>query len=275
MSNIIIKDTSLCAIVRDEIINPAGGIVDFIDSTMPFLEAGVVVDTGSIDGTREALEELALKYKNLKVYYRKFDNYEYSRNFSLQEVKTEMAFVLDADERLTTTDFKGLKEFIEENKRYAGYNFFFIDVYPDKELSRKLGDFHNPRLFNIDKKTKYFGYVYENLQYNGEAFWREQLTKCVPQIIKHFCPKEDILNRKEKEWYGELQSTYWTQSGAVFTPEVSLTNLPFFKALKKYNPRRVEYQCGLEEEQIDDGNCRRTSKIQKIYNLFKSLFNKC
>ena len=33
---IVLPDTSLCAIVRDEKMNPAGGVVDFVDSTMPF-----------------------------------------------------------------------------------------------------------------------------------------------------------------------------------------------------------------------------------------------
>ena len=46
---IVIPDTSLCAIVRDEITNSAGGIIDFIDTTIPYLESAIVVDTGSVD----------------------------------------------------------------------------------------------------------------------------------------------------------------------------------------------------------------------------------
>ena len=49
----VLPNTSLCAIVRDEMMNPAGGIADFVDSTVPFVEQAVIVDTGSLDGTRQ------------------------------------------------------------------------------------------------------------------------------------------------------------------------------------------------------------------------------
>ena len=64
--NIVLPDVSLAAIVRDEIMNPAGGIVDFVESVIPFLEEAVIVDTGSVDGTREALEELGVSINNEK-----------------------------------------------------------------------------------------------------------------------------------------------------------------------------------------------------------------
>ena len=44
-----LPNTSLCAIVRDEVINPAGEIADFLETILPFVEEAVVVDTGSID----------------------------------------------------------------------------------------------------------------------------------------------------------------------------------------------------------------------------------
>ena len=80
-NNIILPDTSICAIVRDEIMNAAKGIVDFVESTVPFVEEAVIVDTGSKDGTREALEELSAVYPNLRVLDRPFDDYASSRNY--------------------------------------------------------------------------------------------------------------------------------------------------------------------------------------------------
>lgn len=70
MSELMMPDVSLCAIVRDEAMNPAGGVVKFIDAHMPYVEEGVVVDTGSIDGTREILEEMQAKYPHLKIFDR-------------------------------------------------------------------------------------------------------------------------------------------------------------------------------------------------------------
>lgn len=65
---IVLPDVSLAAIVRDEMMNPAGGVEDFIRSTVPYVREAIVVDTGSLDGTREKLEELQAEFLQLKVY---------------------------------------------------------------------------------------------------------------------------------------------------------------------------------------------------------------
>lgn len=54
---LVLPNTSLCSIVRDELMNPAGGIKDFMECIVPYVERAVIVDTGSLDGTREVLEE--------------------------------------------------------------------------------------------------------------------------------------------------------------------------------------------------------------------------
>jgi len=66
-NKIHLSDVSLCAIVCDEMKNFAGGIDSFVESIVPFVEEAVIVDTGSIDGIRERLEEMMSKYKTLKV----------------------------------------------------------------------------------------------------------------------------------------------------------------------------------------------------------------
>ena len=50
----------LVAIVKDELHNESGGIVSYLQSVLPFVDAAVVVDTGSSDGTFEALTTLAM-----------------------------------------------------------------------------------------------------------------------------------------------------------------------------------------------------------------------
>lgn len=35
---VVLKDISLCAIIRDEMMNPAGGITRFVNSHVPFVE---------------------------------------------------------------------------------------------------------------------------------------------------------------------------------------------------------------------------------------------
>ncbi len=71
MTQPILPETSLCAIVRAEMMNPSGGIVNFLESTVPFVEEAIIVDTESIDGTRDALEKFKRKFSNLRVYITK------------------------------------------------------------------------------------------------------------------------------------------------------------------------------------------------------------
>lgn len=237
-------DTSLCAIVRDEIENPAGGVVDFVESTLPFVEAGVIVDTGSTDGTREKLEELSLKYSNLKIYDRPFDNYSDSRNFSLDNVETKIALILDADERLTIEDFENLKKIIDKNPR-QGYNFDFHDIYPNGVIRFPLA--HNPRLFKLSEATRYRKKIWEVLYLNDEPFHRILGATVETGIaIKHFLSSEEAMTKKYEELYNMLDNYYAFEkdylSVSVDVPKRSPSKISSFKMWKEYNPQRERYR---------------------------------
>jgi len=107
MSDIILPEVSLCAIVKNELSNKAGSIQEFVEHIVPFLGGAVILDTGSTDGTYKALKELEKKHKQLKIYQHSFEGYDASRNKSLQHVNTDFALILDADERLSTRYAKG------------------------------------------------------------------------------------------------------------------------------------------------------------------------
>ena len=132
MSEIIVPDTCLCTIVRDELMNPAGGIIDFVHSNAPYYEVMVVVDTGSVDETREVLDKLVAQYPNLKIFDVEFKDFSYARNFSLKkarEMGTRYIFIDDADERLTKLDIIELRDFMDANKNMAArlFDCLYID----------------------------------------------------------------------------------------------------------------------------------------------------
>ena len=83
MVSSVLPDTTLAMIVRDEIENPAGGIERFLNFAMPHVEAAVIVDTGSIDGTWDVLQHYAEQCVYLRLFQRQWDNFAPSRNFSL------------------------------------------------------------------------------------------------------------------------------------------------------------------------------------------------
>jgi len=222
----IIRDTSLCAIVRDEIMNPAGGIVDFVECTVPYVEQAVIVDTGSIDGTRQKLEELEKKHTNLTVYDYVFDDYASSRNFSLSKVETKRALVLDADERITDSGFDILK--LIANMYPDDYmSFLFISINP--EFNLQSGG-HNPRLFpvkGVEYRNKESGSL-EYLYKDGSCIKSENMNKS-GVIINHIVPCGNDLWYKEAHWYEAIVS-----KGIAKAPSEVLS----FQGWKAFNPRR-------------------------------------
>jgi glycosyltransferase involved in cell wall biosynthesis len=153
-----LKDVSLCAIVRDELTNPAGGIAHFVHKILPYVEAGVIVDTGSKDGTREELARLQKEYPRLAVYDRFFDGYANSRNYALDQVKTQYALVLDADERMTQESLALLAKSMDDTPA-SSYFLPFVDIKPGNRRSEGWGT--NPRLFRVDSGIRYDADVWE------------------------------------------------------------------------------------------------------------------
>lgn len=223
---IVLSDTSLCAIIRDEKMNPAGGIERFIDSHVPFVEQAVIADTGSIDGTREILEEMQARYSNLKVVDIPFNGYADARNRAMKYVQTEKILILDADELLAhkkpQNDWEVLKDFMELNP-FSIYKFEFLAVCPDgTEYSQ--GDVHSRRLFDKDF-VMFMGKVWEYAVY--ESMGRIPLVRRVP--IKHFLPSEDAMHKKKKNWY---MLEYWPAPSRV----------EGFAEWKEFNPLRDNYE---------------------------------
>jgi len=239
MGDVILSDTSLCAIVRDEKMNPAGGIEKFVESHVPYVEQAVIADTGSVDGTREILEEMQAKYFNLKVVDIPFNGYADARNQSLKYVETKRALILDADELLThqkpQNDWKILKDFIQHNRSKA-YRFFFDNVYPNwTERGTIKG--HTLRLFDVSISENPFERVcWETfkLPSNEEIIFINGLS------IKHFLPKGESIKIKNHEWYKENYLTSdkdLIQNWQVIPPSMR----EGFADWKKYNPQREDF----------------------------------
>ncbi|MDD5649898.1 MAG: glycosyltransferase [Candidatus Nanoarchaeia archaeon] len=233
MGNIVLPNTSLCSIVRDELMNPAGGIKDFIECIVPYVEQAVIVDTGSLDGTREILEELKSIYPNLQIYDRKFDNFADSRNYSLSKIETEKALVLDADERIFSEDIEKLYNFEIKNPD-KDFSFYFFYVLPTGEQFGSRDGGHNPRLFKVE------GRYYINKKQN----FIEQLCNSSREInpkylffdfikIVHFVIDRKSNDKKNKDWYKNV-----VYKGLDKAP----SQIDSFKEWKAFNPYRLNFQ---------------------------------
>lgn len=87
---------SACVICRDEIANIAG----WLTNVRRFANELVVVDTGSVDGTREFLTENSVPYFS----YEWQDDFAAARNFALDRAHGDWIIFLDADETLQYPD---------------------------------------------------------------------------------------------------------------------------------------------------------------------------
>lgn len=87
---------SACVICRDEAANIAG----WLANVRSFADELVVVDTGSVDGTREFLTENSVSYFS----YEWQDDFAAARNFALDRAHGDWIVFLDADETLQYPD---------------------------------------------------------------------------------------------------------------------------------------------------------------------------
>jgi glycosyltransferase involved in cell wall biosynthesis len=250
---VVLKDTSLCAIVRDEMMNPAqlprkSGIRSFVESHVPFVERAVIVDTGSVDGTREELEQLASEFPSLKVYDRPFDNYAAARNHSLSLVGTRRALVLDVDELVTQENFGELARSLQsasevDPQRTLSIPYFFyvdfIDVESDGAKSEGGG--HPIRLFDCNRgrfcnESDMFEEFLHRIESSRRIFTYDPNVVSTGANIFHFSPGKsgqilDPLEFKYDEWYSGDESYTLPPS-----------KRKHFKLWKKPNPFRKKYQ---------------------------------
>lgn len=237
MTQIKLQKTCLCAIVRDEEMNPAGGIQDFIDCTLPFVENAVIVDTGSTDKTRDLLEDAKSKYPTLQILDYLFEGYAQARNFSLAHARNygDYALVLDADERLFSEDFSKLIEELKNNP--LGINFRIQDIFLNTQVQPSYFGLHNPRLFslkeerfcykNIKGKNTYCEWLYEE---NRQAIGNKRVIDSIV-TLKHFLPPTQKGLIEKENWYDHFKDPQ-TQTQS---------QNPNFQLWKQPNPRRADF----------------------------------
>lgn len=104
---------SLCTIVKNEENNHAGGIADFLDESLPFVNEAIIVDTGSRDRTRAVLESYSRRVPNLRVFDARWQGFAHARNYSLDQARSDWILILDADERLTIDEYLKINYLIQ------------------------------------------------------------------------------------------------------------------------------------------------------------------
>lgn len=218
--------------------NPAGGIAHFVEHILPYVKAGVIVDTGSSDKTVEILNEKKNEYTNLYIYTIEFTTFAKARNTCLQyalQVQKKLNILqpyvlfLDADERISVCYIKKIEEMMHIIKFPQCIKFTIQNILQDKIYKRSNSGLWNPRIFPLHKNFYFIdtiqGYRFERLLCdlsNGFTFlsykksfdiyplhlqnklcsWHCSYT--VPTIL-HFLPSSQRLRKeKNRKYCGDI-----------------------------------------------------------------------
>ncbi len=213
----VFPDTTLAMIVRDELMNPAGGLLPMLEHHLPYFSDAVVLDTGSVDGTRQLLEHLQSKYHQLRVYDARFEGYGPARNRAKGEIETTYSFWLDADERLNDCPLfvKEVTKKLSDAPLLGSIYFHFEHILPSG-YSDGVGSWGNRLLRN--EGCDFSKIVWETAHFRGRGESVEDVR------IIHFIPSHSDRQQKEKEWYKPLDVT-----GKIPFAPSSLSSFPSWK----------------------------------------------
>jgi glycosyltransferase involved in cell wall biosynthesis len=170
--------------------NEEKNLEKFLDSVKNYVDEIIIVDTGSIDKTKEIAKKFA------KVYDFKWNNdFAAARNFSVSKAKGHWILVLDPDEIIDENDLIKLKKIIlNKDKTILGYRLIQKTYYKNKIISIR----GICRLFRNNPKIRFIYPIHETVRESIKAL-NERIGK-TGIIIKHY-PR---LNKDKKNYYLKL-----------------------------------------------------------------------
>lgn len=176
---------SLCMIVKNEECTLEKCLI----SVEKFVDEIVIVDTGSIDKTKE----IAMKYTS-KVYdFEWCSDFAKARNFSIEKSTNDWVLVLDADEVVEKLDRNKIKEFCEDIDKVKVGRVKRINIYEDQYGTKKYIERVN-RFFNKNY-FKYKGIIHEQIVAIDKTNYN---TENIEVTLNHIGYSKEVINRTHK-----------------------------------------------------------------------------
>lgn len=216
---------SLCMIVRDE----EETIGRCLDSVKEIVDEMIIVDTGSIDRTKEIVSE----YTSHIYDFEWIDDFAAARNFSFSKATQDYILWLDADDVLledVKREFKRLKRELDEKVDAVLMPYHLtLDANGNPSYSSRRN-----RLVKRERNFKWFGKVHEYLEVYGEIL------------------KSDIgiVHQKEKAWTNRNLKIY--ESAVERGEELSPRDV-FYYANECVDNQKHEEAILLYEKFLKDG----------------------
>jgi glycosyltransferase involved in cell wall biosynthesis len=150
---------SVCLVAQNEQDN----LPRVLRSVQGIADEVVVVDGGSVDRTREVAQEAGAK-----VFTRTFTNHADQKNYAASLASHEWIFLLDADEELSEELKESVRQWKEQEPKFAVYEMARLTWYLGAWIrhSRWYPDWQR-RIYRRDR-AQFSGAIHSALRYNGE-----------------------------------------------------------------------------------------------------------
>ncbi|GIP51609.1 tetratricopeptide repeat-containing glycosyltransferase family 2 protein [Paenibacillus vini] len=183
------KRLSVCMIVKDE----EELLPRCLDSLKGLADEIVIVDTGSIDRTKE----IAGQYTDLIFNYTWIDDFAAARNESLRHATGKWILVMDADEYLSAEDYPKWNEFLDNEQpvHHLAYTLPIINFTGDKEYQDEITTSPVTRLFPNYKGIHFERPIHEQLTLGSEG---ELFHKKLDLNIYHTGYQNQRVSEKNK-----------------------------------------------------------------------------
>ncbi|MDB4028724.1 glycosyltransferase family 2 protein [Flavobacteriaceae bacterium] len=181
--------------------NEAGYIEDALKS-VAFADEIILIDSFSEDATLT----LATPHVS-KVLSREFDNFSNQKNEALKHAKGQWVLFLDADERVTQSLEKEIKETIQ-NPVHSGYKINFPHFYMNRFLYS-----HSDDVLRLVKRegAHFIGEVHEKLLCNGSVgrLKNKMLHYTYKNLHSYITKKESYAWFQAKQQYAKGKRATW------------------------------------------------------------------
>lgn len=107
----------------------------------------IIINDGSVDGTKEICEEYCKKYSNIKLINQNNRGVSYSRNLGIQEAKGEYIWFVDSDDKIERNILGGMEKCFNKNADFIIMGFY--KMYKIK-LKKFINDWEKISVENIE-----------------------------------------------------------------------------------------------------------------------------
>lgn len=178
---------SLCMIAKDE----ENFIGTALASIKNFVDEIIVVDTGSIDKTKEIAKSFGAIVKE-SVWQKDFS---YHRNEAISLATCDWILFLDCDEVLQLENQYFAKQFLEEcNYSKKAFNLKIVNIINNKEIA----SFKALRLFKNHENFIFSNPIHEQIILSISNKYPYNFIDDLPLTIFHYGYNEDIIKSKDK-----------------------------------------------------------------------------